>query len=130
MIQLILDHLEMYFPSISENMESYEYDGGYGIIIKSIDGKELYYDDLNNSIRYLPIDKDSLTEDEYRNEFGYRVRTMMARRGITQLMLSEITKIGQAQLSRYINGKTTPSNYIVRKIARALDCTIDELSYM
>lgn len=130
MVDIILEHLEMYFPSISENMVSYEYDGGYGITILSDDGRKLYYDDLNNAIRYLPSNKDALTEDEYRIEFGYRLRNMMGIKGINQLELSNRTGISQPQLSNYMSGKNTPSNYIVRKIARALDCSIDELSYM
>ena len=130
MVDIILEHLEMYFPSISENMTSYEYDGGYGITILSDDGRKLYYDDLNNSIRYLPSNKDALTEDEYRIEFGYRLRNMMGIKGINQLELSNRTGISQPQLSNYMSGKNTPSNYIVRKIARALNCSIDELSYM
>lgn len=130
MVEHILQHLEMYFPYVYETMESYEYDNAFGITVTTFNGQKIYYDDANNSIRYLPTDKDSLTEEEYRTEFGYQVRNMMVQKGINQAALSEITGIGQAQLSRYITGKNTPSNYIARKIARALECSIDELSYM
>ena len=50
-------------------------------------------------------------------------------KGISQTDLSDRTGIGQTLISRYISGKTTPSVYNVNKIARALNMTVDGLTY-
>ena len=38
-----------------------------------------------------------------------------------------MTGISYGQISKYINGQTEPSIYKVMKIARALDCSLDDL---
>lgn len=125
----ILEQLEMHFPHVSENMESYESDGIYGLFIRMKDGRKLYYDNIDDSIWKLPDDKDNMTEEEYRREFGRRLRMIMRRQGINQLTLAEQAGLTQPQLSKYMNGKTTASSYVVRKIARVLNCSLDELLY-
>ena len=54
---------------------------------------------------------------------------MMYIKGITQSELSNCTDIPQYLISDYIRGKRTPSFYNVDKIAKALDCSVDELRY-
>ena len=54
---------------------------------------------------------------------------MMLNRGLTQSDLSDLTGLSQPQLSRYINGKTLPSAFVVEKLAKALKCNVDDFYF-
>jgi transcriptional regulator with XRE-family HTH domain len=71
-----------------------------------------------------------MTEETYRKEFGIRLRRLLRMKGMTQSDLADAIGITNAGLSGYINGKHTPSFYMVNKIARVLKCSVDELRYI
>jgi DNA-binding Xre family transcriptional regulator len=122
----IIRNIELYHPNIARRAVKY-YDGAEAEIIVELDDGSLYsYDDFNETIRRLP-DLNSMSEDECLYEFGFRLRRLMYRKGITQEILSERTGIARPILSRYLTGKSCPSFYKVDKIAKALGCSIDEL---
>jgi DNA-binding Xre family transcriptional regulator len=87
------------------------------------------YDDVTRSYRKLPTDSDELTEDECRREFGIRLNKILIRKNITQIELSEMTGINRSILNGYITGKHSPSFYNVDRIAKALDCSVDDFRY-
>lgn len=126
----MFNHFVMRFPFIAEKVveccESSEYD----ITFKLEDGDIFLYDDMEGSIRKLPSDSGSLTKEECDREFGERLMRMMRRKAVTQAELSERTGIDQAQISRYLNGKNSPSFYIVDKIAKALNCSVEYFRYI
>lgn len=93
------------------------------------DGTSVVYDDMLHTIRNLPLNSSDMTEQECRLEFGYRLRMILLHRGMSQNELCQKTGLTNPQLSNYINGKTTPTFYIVDKIAKALGCSIDEFAY-
>ena len=43
--------------------------------------------------------------------------------------LSKKTGISETMISRYMNGLSNPGFFVVDKIARALDCSMDDLRY-
>ena len=102
----------------------------YLLLVEFDDGDICIYDDLSQSIRSVPKDPNAMTEEECRNEFGRRLVRLMGIKCITQTELSQMTNIPQYLISKYINGKTTPSFYNVDKIAKALKCSVDELRYV
>lgn len=126
----IVRRLRMYFPSIAKSAVDIIQTSDYDLLIRMNDGASICYDDIHNTIRTLPEDCNNLTEDQCRTEFGVRLRQMMSRKGISEVELSEAAGISNVQLSRYISGKTSPSFYNVDKIAKALDCSVDELRYV
>lgn len=130
MINRILENFKVYCPGTYKRMKSYTYDGRYSITTELDDGSRYIYNDLEHGTRKLPNNKDNMSEEEYRQEFGYRLRSIMNDKAMTQSMLSERTGIPQPQLSTYVNGKCTASSYTVRKIAQALNCSVDELLYL
>ena len=126
----MFENFKMYFPSISrEVVESYKNDD-FSLILKTDVGETFMYDDFEHTIRLLPRDSYNLTEDQCKNEFGVRLRRLLYLKGMTQIELSERTGIQRTQLTNYILGKTSPSFYIVDKIAKGLGCSIDELRYI
>lgn len=123
-------NFEMYFPFKQENIDNYHANGDFEVIIKMKDGTNISYDDVEKSFRRLPKDSSHMSKEECLNEFGVRLRKVMCRKGISQLELSNITGIQQSILSDYMNGKKSPTLYKLDKIARALDCSVDEFRYL
>ena len=122
-------NLEALFPSIVEDMISYRENGPFELIVELSNGQCVAYDHIEQTIRYLPINhKDGMTEEDYRNEFGIRLRKIMYRKGISQTELADSIGSTQTQISHYMTGRSTPSSYKLYKIARALDCSIEELN--
>jgi DNA-binding XRE family transcriptional regulator len=80
--------------------------------------KDVFYNSVNE-----------LTEEQEKKEFAYRLRSLMNRKWITQEQLAEQINTSQVMISRYVRGETIPSAIILRKIAKALDCSMDDFFY-
>lgn len=59
--------------------------------------------------------------------FGKRLSGILTDRGITQRQLSEMCKVSEVSISRYINGSRVPRGTDVVAIAKALGVGIDYL---
>ena len=126
----MVSNFELYFPCIAQNMtQYYETDRGE-LVVKLKNGETLLYDDIDRTIRTLPRNGNSMSEEECLTEFGKRLHKIMYRKGVTQEELSFLTGITQTTISKYITGRACPSFYRVDKIAKALDCSIDDLRYV
>ena len=55
------------------------------------------------------------------------LKEIRLKRGMTQQELADAVGITQSQIARYESGETQPSLETLRKLAAALDCTLDEL---
>lgn len=125
----VLRNFEMYFPVVASKMVSYR-KCAVGLTIELDDGDRCLYDDMEHSIRWLPRDSMSLTEVEFKNEFRRRLYKLMLMKHITQEELSEKTGVTTAMISRYMTGKAVPGFYIIDKLAKALDCSVDDFRYL
>lgn len=125
----VIRWFELDFPSAFAQVDEYIYIGEYCLVAILRDGSRVCYDQDDRSIRSLPSDPDNMSEDQFRHEFGIRLRRMMERKKITQSELAERMGVTQCRISNYIHGKNTPSVFAVNKIAKALNCSIDELTY-
>ena len=129
MDEILLTNFKKQFPCFADHAVEYRKKGPFESVVKLDDGNVISYYDTEQGIRRLPSDDSRLTEEECREEFGIRLYRLMCDKGVTQPELSEMTGITQSNISNYINGRKTPSFYTVDKIARALDCSIEELRY-
>ena len=127
MLESIINNLELYFPTVAKCMTAYRQIDDFEIMAYTDDGDRYVYDDLNRTIRMLPRYEDTMTESVWRREFGIRLKHRMIRRGLTQQELANEVGISQVMLSNYMTGRSMPSFYIVDKLARALDCSVDDL---
>ena len=123
------ESFELYFPILAERVISYNSNEHHELIVKMNDGTSAVYNYVNKELRFLPIDPNNMSKTEFLNEFGFRLRKKLKCAGITQSELCDIVGIPQPQLSNYINGKTVPSFYNVDKIAKALNCSVEEFRY-
>lgn len=80
--------------------------------------RDVFYDDINN-----------LTDEQEIKEFANRLRIMMKRKLIVQEELADSIGVTPVMISRYINGQSIPDVLKVRKIAKVLNCSMDDLFY-
>ena len=81
--------------------------------------RNLFYKNINE-----------LTEEQERKEFGYALRTMMRRRWINQEKLAEAIGTSQTMVSHYMTGRYIPNGITLRKIAKVLKCSMDDLFFI
>lgn len=125
----IIKEFEMHYPHFAREVEGY-YDGmdPFEMIVKLKDGRFISYDICDKFVRFLASD-DACDEETCKKEFGIRLRRRMMRMGFTQNTLSEVTGIPQPNISDYVNGKASPNFYNVAKLARVLECSIDDFRW-
>lgn len=68
-----------------------------------------------------------MTELEWLNEFGERLKKMLETSGISQKELAKGTGLSEGAISNYINGRRIPSVKALINMSYELDCTLDEL---
>lgn len=103
--------------------------GRMEITILMADGTHTVYDYIDKSTTYYKKlrNSDEETEEQYQQNLGRYLRRAMGIKGITQKELAEITGISVITLSKYMNGKATPSSYNLRKLVNALGCSPSEI---
>ena len=101
------------------------------ILVEIDDGAVYNYNSSDGSIGpYFKSRRliEDVNEQEWRDNFSLRLRTRMRRTQITSDELSEATGISRIMISRYMNGRATPSLYNSEKIADVLGCYVRDLT--
>lgn len=117
-----------------KEIEEMKFTGRNELTVFLKNGEIIKQDTLNN--QYLHIvqrpypDEDVLNENQYRSELSYALNVRLSGKFMSQKDLSERTGISEPMISMYLRGKTTPSSYNLAKIARALECSVEELIYI
>lgn len=102
----------------------------WDILITFEDGNKVLFDRFtgyHKNIFYNDINE--LTERQEKKEFAYRLRSLMGRKWITQEQLARDINVTQAMISRYVRGEAFPNALTLRKIAKALNCSMDDFFY-
>lgn len=124
---------ENHHPDIANNIVDWYPSGQMEITVRLSNGDKISYDWMTKSIGrvYECVGPEEyLNEEDWRFEFANRLRKKMRRFGATQDTLSEETGISRITISKYLNGRATPSTYNLQLIARALRCSPSELLYI
>lgn len=125
----ILDRFKQYYPVIATNIVDWYSNGENTIIVILADGSRMEYHNILNTVRNVRnLLEDEFNEENYQRDFSYNLFSKMADAGFNQVMLSEKTGISQVSISKYLNKKALPSIYNCEKIARALGCSVSELT--
>lgn len=102
----------------------------WDLLIVFTNGRKVIYDRFNNCYQNIFYkDVNEITEEQEKKEFAYKLRSLMNRKWVTQEQLAEDIGTSQVMISRYVRGEVMPSVLIVRKIAKALNCSIDDFFY-
>ena len=124
----VLEQFENVYPELAEDMIHW-YSVGYNemIVILEDDRRFLYNYTTHNLIPYYdPNNLERQEEEAWRREFSYRLRRKMNDAFVSQERLAEETGISRMSISKYMNGKATPSAYNLEHICKVLKCsTID-----
>lgn len=128
MPQTIYDNLNYAYPHLYQDAVEIVEDQNFLTIRKS-DGSVWLYDDLDRRVRRLPDNSQNMTEEEFRSEFGKRLYWWLYFKCIREGELAEAVGTSQTMISNYVRGRVTPSFYMIDKIAKFLDISIDELTY-
>ena len=125
----IVDEFVTYFPQIAKDVVTWHASGRREITVKLKNGDRVVFNDISKTIRRLPgPDAPEMSEDSWKTGFGRKLGYILASSNMSQTTLAIETGISQVMISRYISGNSQPSAYAVTKIARALNCSIDELT--
>lgn len=120
----LYENYKLYFPSFEKGCISWKQTDLFELEIHNKDGSIDIYNDMDHS---LGRKIDTCTDAGWRKEFARRLRKKMAMKGITQVRLGELTGISQQLLSLYTQGKTLPSVQKASALAKALNCSVNDL---
>ena len=67
-------------------------------------------------------------EQELRQRIALNMKIERVKKGFTQEKLAELSEVSTKHITKIEKGKVTPSIYLVYKIAKALEVTIDSLT--
>lgn len=128
-----------YYPHLSEQIVEWYPSGQMEIVIKLASGNKVLFSWLDKTLgisdkptiielyNHDEYNQEYLDEISWRKEFAYKLNKKMRNFGISQDGLAERTGISRVMLSKYVNGKATPSFYRIEQIARELKCSVSEL---
>ena len=116
---------KMYYPSLADKVIKIEQKSDYVIFVTLSDGTIIEYNDLMNSIRTVqPYDE---SEDGWEREFAHRLLELMVEKDFDQSHLSEVSGVSQQSISNYMHRKTMPTGFVIKKLAKALQCAVSDL---
>jgi ribosome-binding protein aMBF1 (putative translation factor) len=128
----ILEDFKVYHPYLADGIKDWSPRGEMGIRVLMTDGTKYDYHSISKTIRKVserPAHQfDVYDEDAWRDVFADRLAELICTKGISQQALAEYSGISKGAINNYINRKATPSAYVITKLARALDCTIMDLT--
>ena len=120
----LYENFKLYFPSIEKGCISWNQTDLFELEIHNKDGSIDIYNDMDHT---LGPKINIGTDVGWKKEFARRLRKKIAMRGITQVRLGELTEISQPLLSLYTQGKTLPSVQKASALAKALNCSVNDL---
>ena len=114
------------YPQFAYRIDSWFASGLDEITVILDDGEKIAYD-IKSERLYKIVNDDECTDEEFGKLLSDRIKHEMMSRQMTQKFLSQSTGIPQSSISEYINGRKIPSALVLKKIARALRCSVNEL---
>ena len=114
---------EIYYPFLAEHTVSFEEINSNTILAMLDDSSKMIYNSLDNIITNLKNDR------PLEKDFGIALNLKLKNQGISQITLSRMTGISRISINSYCNGSSVPSYFNAKKIADALECSLDEFSY-
>ena len=122
--EYLYENYKLYFPSFAKRSVSWKQTDSFELEINNEDGSIDIYNDMDHT---LGPKINTGTDVGWKKEFARRLRKKIAMRGITQVRLGELTGISQPLLSLYTQGKTLPSVQKASALAKALNCSVNDL---
>ncbi|MBR6641747.1 MAG: helix-turn-helix transcriptional regulator [Clostridia bacterium] len=101
----------------------------YDVMVKQKNGDVFIYDNFSNSYRYVYYESDDLTDEQYTHEFTRTLRERIMRSGWNQDDIAKAAGISPITLNRYVNGHRAPDYITLHRLAKALNCSVEDFYY-
>lgn len=126
-----IEYFEHVYPELAEQVVDWYPYKQMHLMVKLNDGSRYVYNITNHNLYkfYDPVDPIIEDEESCRQDFARKLRNKMNTILITQEMLANESGISRITISKYLNGRATPSIYNLRRICDVLGCTANELMY-
>ena len=121
------------YPNYYEEMVDWYPSAHLEITVKLRDGRKLTYELVGDYITFIKdgaCDSEDIDEYLWRENFGMCLSGKMRKLGVSRDRLAEMTGISTVMLSKYMNGKAVPGGYNIYRMAKALNCSVAELTNM
>lgn len=112
-----------------DRIVDYEAFDEFELLLTRNNGTKEIFNVLDKTFRILnPDERDiaSMSKDDYAREFGFRLTSKLRSSNITFDELAEKANISDRTLYGYLNGDRVPNFHVAVKLARALNCDINE----
>lgn len=128
----IIREYKLWYPSFYDRTIDITITGYHMLLAVLDNGNKVEFSLLDNGLRdvtniYNVELDDDMDEEEWRKRFGDRLKTLIRDRSFSHETMSSLLGISRVMLSKYINGKATPSSYVINRIARVLNCDVRDL---
>lgn len=123
----IIDQFSQYYPGLYEKAIDWWASSSTSILVKIDNDTAVEYDSLDNSIRYVRLDRTNVTTEELRLAFGSNLQKLLPHSGLNKMDLAAKIGTSSVMMSRYVAGTSMPSVDKAYQIARAIGCRIDDL---
>lgn len=129
----IINDYQTWYPNLHGRTVECRPSGYYTILVTMDDGSKMEYNSFDNTIRdvtnlYSRGESGNIDESAWRKEFGHKLRTAIAERGLNQERLADLIGVSRQMMSRYIRGTSTPSGYTLTRLSEALGVDVRELT--
>lgn len=129
--ETVFEEMKLYFPMLVDKMVDWYPSGQLEITVKLEDGSKVAYSSITKGIRTIR-NSDGIPEDmdekRWRESFKVRLYKKLYMTNMNQEELAEKTGISPVMISKYMSEKATPSGHTIHRLARALGCTVAELT--
>lgn len=129
----IIESYKTWYPIMYKQTVDCRPSGRYTILVTLEDGTRIEYNSFDNTIKdvtkfYIHDSEENVDEEQWRKEFGRKLRLAITNRGISQEKVADRVGISRQMMTRYVRGSSTPSGYILSKLSEILDCDVRELT--
>lgn len=129
MFDYMYKNAKMYYPSMINEAVEYGCINDHEIVFIFEDGSRVIYDDFDKTIRSITNVNSTPTADQYKKDFSIRLHRLLCYKGISQQELADLIGVDQSIISKYMRGTHAPSLYTACAIAKALNCSLNDLVY-
>ena len=112
-----------------EDIVEYKAVTPYDLVIEFKNGERRIYDTFSNTWSYVKYESDDLTDEQELHEFQVNLKTLMRRKFVDQTELARRLGVSQGTISKYTTGHLIPDVLMLRKMARALGCSVNDFFY-
>lgn len=129
----IFEEFKMRHPLDVNKIAKWHPKGEGEIVVELDDGSAYLYDNFEKTSRWVSsVDKlkiDVSDKKKWRMEFAIHLYRRMKILGFTQSDLAWESGISEGSITKYMNGQSLPTAYNLIRLAKVLDCTVDDLLY-